>query len=162
MYDINDLNSSVEKNIPYKNLLYKFWFSIKRLFCNPYKIQQHDLNFLGQVEVLINSSEDIKDVLEPSEKLIALHRILENTKARRRLERWITRVISFYLIIVLIILIISSSFLKLKIQDDVIIVLLSTTTVNIVALGLILVRGLFHENEYKDIKTENPMMKKEK
>ena len=53
-------------------------------------------------------------------------------------------------------LIILSYILKWNLPLGVIITILSTTTVNIVALGYILVRGLFHENESKEAKKEIP------
>lgn len=42
-----------------------------------------------------------------------------------------------------------------KISGGIIITLLSTTTINIVALGLILVRGLFHQRDDQDLENEH-------
>lgn len=132
-------------------LLYIIW----RFFTPPRKTQ-HEINLLRQVEVLINSYDDIKEILDPCERLITLHRIVENTRARRRLERWITRTIIGYLLVVGILLIIDALGV-ISLPNAVMITLLSTTTVNIVALGLILVRGLFHEKEKDDVNKEKPL-----
>ena len=79
-------------------------------------------------------------------KLIRLHRIVENTRARRRLERWSLRVIGAYLLIVMAIVIanyinIDMNIFDVKINFDIpseiMITILSTTTVNIIGLGLI-------------------------
>lgn len=148
------ISKSAEEKIPWKCLMFKIWYNITFLFKNPTKKPKRELNLLEQVEVLINTGE-ANIVIEYCEKYIYLHRIVENTRARRRLERWITRLISYYLLIVLI-LITTSYILMWNLHLGVIITILSTTTINIVALGYILVRGLFHEHEENDIKKETP------
>ena len=143
-----------EENIPWKCLIFKIWYNFAFLFKNPTKKPKRELNLLEQVEVLINTGE-ANIVIEYCEKYIYLHRIVENTRARRRLERWITRLISIYLLMVLILIAVSYIF-RWNLHSGVIITILSTTTINIVALGYILVRGLFHEHEENDIKKEKP------
>ena len=134
--------------------MFKMWYNFTYLFKDPYKKPKRELNLLEQVEVLINTG-DPGTVIDYCEKYIYLHRIVENTRARRRLERWITRLISTYLSMVLILLVISY-LLYWNLHLGVVITILSTTTVNIVALGYILVRGLFHEHDGNDIKREKP------
>lgn len=142
------------ETIPWRCLGFKVWYNIIYTFKNPFKRAKRELNLLEQVEVLINTG-DSGDVIDYCERYIFLHRIIENTRARRRLERWVTRLISIYLLMVFA-LIILSYILKWNLPLGVIITILSTTTVNIVALGYILVRGLFHENESKEAKKEIP------
>jgi len=127
-----------DQDIPWRCFIYKLWYNILYTFRNPFKEPKRELNLLEQVEVLINTG-DSGDVIDYCERYIYLHRIIENTRARRRLERWVT-----------------SYILKWDLPFGVIITILSTTTVNIVALGYILVRGLFHENENEDAKKEVP------
>ena len=98
---------------------------------------------------------------------MALHRIKENTDARRRLEKWASRTIVFYLISVGFIILLnnsdftlSSSFLnytsKFDLSDMVIVTLLSTTTINILGLGFIVLKGHFKASE-TNITNENPL-----
>lgn len=143
-----------DQDIPWRCFIYKLWYNILYTFRNPFKEQKRELNLLEQVEVLINTGGS-GNVIDYCERYIYLHRIIENTRARRRLERWVTRLVSTYLLIVFA-LIVTSYILKWDLPLGVIITILSTTTVNIVALGYILVRGLFHENENEDAKKEVP------
>lgn len=137
----------------------------RAFFLNPFKERKPELRLLDQVDILINESEDSDKVTDTCEKYITLHRIVENTKARGRLEKWITRLIAIYLFFVFLIVVFvalsnEDSPLGLenvfKLSDTVMITILSTTTVNIVALGIILVRGLFHERESNDLASEKP------
>ena len=101
-----------------------------------------------------------EEILNKCKELLQHQRMLEDTRARRRLEHWATRIISYYLITVFIVLILSgfasiintvlSQFCNINhdsvsifLSDKVLIVLLSTTTVNIIGLGLIVLRGHF-------------------
>lgn len=143
-----------DQDIPWRCFIYKLWYNILYTFRNPFKEQKRELNLLEQVEVLINTGGS-GNVIDYCERYIYLHRIIENTRARRRLERWVTRLVSTYLLIVFA-LIVTSYILKWDLPLGVIITILSTTTVNIVALGYIFVRGLFHENENEDAKKEVP------
>lgn len=153
--------------IPWSNLFYKIWWNIRRLFTNPFKEKKKELRLLDQVGIIISEGDAVK-VAETCEKYIALHRIVENTRARRRLERWVTRLIVGYLLIVFILVLTNSfspwlaykSLPNMKMDTSIVIALLTTTTVNIVALGLILVRGLFHEHEDKDMSKEKPSTEK--
>ena len=165
---LSDNDSETSGNaIPWTNFFYKIWWNIRRLFINPFCEQKKELRLLDQVELLI-SEGDAGSVAETCEKYITLHRIVENTRARRRLERWVTRLIVFYLLMVFILLSTNSlhSWLETKglpfiyMDEKIIIALLTTTTINIVALGIILVRGLFHEDEDKDVGKEKPLSKK--
>lgn len=156
-----------EDSIPWSNFFYKVWWNIRRLFTNPFKEKKKELRLLDQVGIIL-SEGDAEKMAETCEKYIALHRIVENTRARRRLERWVTRLIVGYLLIVFL-LVLSNSFSTwlankslpyVSMDSGIVIALLTTTTVNIVALGIILVRGLFHEHENSDMNREIPSANK--
>lgn len=99
-------------------------------------------------------------------ELLISHRKLEDTKARGRLEKWATKLISIYLLIVLGLILLDggvaiffpqpirvSSFWGVEqrveggfISDTIMSVLLTTTTINIIGLGIIVLKGHFQEN----------------
>lgn len=149
--DIFDSTFFDEKKdyIPWTHGAYKIYFNVKRFFCST--STKKDLNILEQVESLLSSvpSEPSSDIIDKCHHFIKLHRIIENTNARKRLEKWATRVIVCYLFLVLILVILNS--LKvydlLEVSDAVVITILSTTTVNIIGLGLIVLRGHFYTKE---------------
>lgn len=61
-----------------------YW--IKFFFSEPFKEKKKDLNILDTVKSLLES-ETTDGNIKKSKELIHLHRIVENTKARRRLEK---------------------------------------------------------------------------
>lgn len=142
---------------------YKIRVFIKEFFCYKSRvIKVNDLNLEDTVKNLLDSTigDPTKDILDKCKELLQHQRMLEDTRARRRLEKWATRVISWYLILVCVVLIIngaSSAFMRyfclqhgvteLKdvgfISDTIMIAILSTTTVNIIGLGLIVLQGHF-------------------
>ncbi len=159
----------VELTNPLSNLVpkKKWWqrFVLKR------KIKKPDLNLLDQVEVLLvnTGGEPSEALISKCKDLMALHRIKENTDARRRLEKWASRAIVYYLIAVGIIILlnksdfsISFSFFewksKLDLSDMVLVTLLSTTTINILGLGFIVLKGHFKASEI-NLSSENPLAK---
>ena len=93
------------------------------------------------------------DNIEKSRLIVGLHRVVENTHARRRLERWSLRVIAVYLAVVFALVLCTYAhipFLRLPfiyIPDNIMIAILTTTTANIIGLGLIVLRGHFLANE---------------
>ena len=134
---------------------------IKCFFREPGKKENKELKILDQVQILIESNTTHENILK-SQELTQLHRIIENTKARRRLEKWSLRVIALYLLIVL--LIIMSCYTKWNgnpvlwtihstIPSDIMIAILTTTTANIIGLGLIVLRGHFLAKENMSDKT---------
>lgn len=131
-----------------------YW--IKFFFSKPFKEEKKDLNILDIVQTLLDSEPTSTDNIQKSKELTKLHRVVENTKARRRLEKWSLRVIATYLLVVLLIVI--ACYIKLPINDkevyhiieipsEIMITILSTTTVNIIGLGLIVLRGHFLAND---------------
>lgn len=138
-----------------------YW--VRFFFSKPFKEEKRDLNILEMVQQLLES-ETTNENIEKSKELTHLHRIIENTKARRRLEKWSLRVIASYLIIVLLIVVCNyaripfvSDLGTIDIPRPIMITILSTTTVNIIGLGLIVLRGHFLAND-----RTNDMDKKDK
>lgn len=127
----------------------------KCFFSPPGRKEKREINVLEQVQILIESSATHENILK-SQELTQLHRIIENTKARRRLEKWSLRVIAVYLFVVL--LIVASCYTKWNdtpifytihssIPANIMITILTTTTANIIGLGLIVLRGHFLAKE---------------
>ena len=143
------------KSRDWRRLGYHIRKGISDFFCEPEYMRAltRELDLLDTVKPLVDKQliekrETMDFVLE----LIRLHRILENTRARRRLEKWSLRVISWYLLCVLFIIFLTYTDcswelikpLKLTIEENVMIAILTTTTANIIGLGLIVLRGHFH------------------
>lgn len=147
----NSLIKQDEEYISWKHCFYKIYFNLRRLFINP---KSHkDLDLMQQVETLLNSCPieegPNENLIDKCHHFIQLHRITENTSARKRLEKWATRVIVGYLFIVLSIVVLTGirpleNYFDL--DEKIIITLLSTTTVTIIGLGLIVLRGHFYSN----------------
>lgn len=102
-------------------------------------------------ELIANNTQDAF-ILETSRKLLVQQRIMDDTKARRRLERWARNTILCYLIIVFVLVLLNGASMIIWdgvfkdhgfISDTVMTVILSTTTVNIIGLGVIVLRGHF-------------------
>lgn len=77
--------------------------------------------------------------------------MVENTRARRRLEKWSLRVIAWYLIAVFFIVCLCYTNIRwlniISIPHEIMIAVLTTTTINIIGLGLIVLRGHFLAND---------------
>lgn len=135
-------------------------------------LELHKLRKRREISQASNKSledlfSNIEDIASPelSGKLLELHRNLEDTKARGRLERWATKLISRYLLSVLGLILLNGlasvfleqvkideglSIFNIKqsiqggfISDTVMTVLLTTTTINVIGLGIIVLRGHF-------------------
>ena len=140
-----------------KNGAYNVIQRFKQFFCGPSKtMPRKDLNIVEQISVLLEHGDKITDdEIHRVHILTNIHRLFENTKARQRLERWASRVIVFYLLIVLWIVLanyISITYsgclafmnnIMVEIPDKIMFTILSTTTINIIGLGLIVLRGHF-------------------
>lgn len=138
---------------------YIFLYVREFFFGKPNPKKGHD-NFADAAETLVANiderAENAKDILEASERLLSLQRAIDDTQARRRLERWATRIISWYLMIVLLLVLanaVVSSVWELKqgfISSAIIGAILTTTTINIIGLGLIVLKGHFTSKENKE------------
>lgn len=128
-----------------------YW--VRFFFSAPFKEKKKDINILDTVGSLLES-ETTPENIEKCKELVHLHRIVENTKARRRLEKWSLRVIAIYLFIVLSIVTCNyiavpliSGYIDIHITEPIMITILSTTTINIIGLGLIVLKGHFLAND---------------
>lgn len=137
-----------------------YWIGF--FFSAPFKEKRKDINILDTVSSLLES-ETTPENLDKCKELVHLHRIVENTKARRRLEKWSLRVIAIYLFIVLTIVVCNyiavpllSGYMDIHVTEPIMITILSTTTVNIIGLGLIVLKGHFLAND-----KSNSMSKKD-
>lgn len=132
-------------------------YHVKNFFSNPLKKGRKDLDLLDKTRLLLETDVANNDgIMDKCEQFIELHRIVENTKARRRLEKWASRIIAIYLFVVLGIVVCNYASIEpfnkwgtMSISDPVMITILSTTTVNIIGLGLIVLRGHFLMNDLK-------------
>lgn len=150
LFDDKDEASKKDK---YCHLGYETWQYVSKFFSSPYKKQKRELNVLDSIQTLLES-EPTDENINKCQELSKLHRMVENTRARRRLEKWSLQVIKCYLVIVFVIVLLSyikiNDWHILYIPDTIMITILSTTTVNIIGLGLIVLRGHFLANEDVD------------
>lgn len=149
---------------------YNIYLTVRNFFFGEKKIKKNDNKFADIAETLLSTISDEPNVelLSTSEKLLSQQRMLEDTRARRRLERWATRVIAYYLISVLLLVLVNGAVLIFHpvettefigggdvivkrgfISDSIMTVILSTTTINIIGLGVIVLKGHFER-----VKTE--------
>lgn len=148
------------ENLTAKHFGYHIIDAIRQFFSSPFKKEKRELNVLDSIQTLLES-EPTDENINKCQELSKLHRMVENTKARRRLEKWSLRVIAWYLIIVFIIVMLCYTNIKwlhiIEVPWKIMITILSTTTVNIIGLGLIVLRGHFLANEDKkeDIKEKS-------
>lgn len=132
---------------------------------NSIGIKHKEEFFTSTAQELISNGTSDPFIIETSRKLLVQQRIMDDTKARRRLEKWAKRVIISYLAFVgtLVLLNGLSQFIEPWmslahgfISDTVMTVILSTTTINIIGLGVIVLRGHFPHYAHDD-KEQNPM-----
>jgi len=139
-----------EKNLTAKHLGFYVIDAVKQFFSSPYKKEKRELNVLDSIQTLLES-EPTDENINKCQELSKLHRMVENTKARRRLEKWSLRVIAWYLIIVFIVVVLCYTNITwlhiMCIPWRIMIAVLTTTTVNIIGLGLIVLRGHFLAND---------------
>lgn len=109
-------------------------------------------------ELLANNTNDAF-IIDSSRKLLVQQRIMEDTNARRRLEKWARNTIIIYLLIVFLLVLLNGMsqivwpehFDKHGfITDTVMTVILSTTTINIIGLGVIVLKGHFPNYIHED------------
>lgn len=131
------------------------------------KESSEDVNVLESINSILQS-QTTEENISKCQELAHLHRMIENTKARKRLENWSLRVIGLYLFVVLVVVV--SCYLHIPalswkvwfhVPNAVMITILSTTTVNIIGLGLIVLRGHFlAEEAYRRSKKKDRKNKK--
>ena len=159
---------SKSTDVSWKYFFYKLWTVVKVPITNPNKQpKKADVDLMEQVRYIITTDDPTKEQnISLCKKYIGMHRINENTKARKRLEKWARRLISIYLIIVLLLVVASSVnwsfFYDFNISDTILITILSTTTINVIGLAFIVLRGHFPQlekgkHESKETIDENPI-----
>lgn len=147
---------------------YLIFSIIREFFFGEKPIKKNDNKFADLAETLISTIPDNpnSELLSSSEKLLSQQRMLEDTRARRRLERWATKVIAYYLLCVFLLIIVNGAVLILNpietteiigssgalvkrgfISDSIMTVILTTTTINIIGLGVIVLKGHFDKNK---------------
>ena len=150
--------SSRKKSLWIKHGVYSILVFVYEFFLGPIKPKlpkSKDSQFKFIAERLISTLPDKPDQLtvDTTKQLLDQHRTIENTQARRRLEKWACWAIVIYLACVFLLLIfngvsrilwpdIFTSEMPLF-SDSVLYVILSTTTVNILGLGFIVLKGHF-------------------
>lgn len=158
---IEDFDKTVNEpqkpsNFNWRYGAFLLWKIIKEFFVGPTSPKVLHTTFADTAETLIDilSSEDKnkdnnKEILEESKQLLDQQKTTDDNWVRKRLERWATRLIVFYLICVFI-LVLLCGFINICcfsynpfISDQVMIVILSTTTINIIGLGVIVLKGHF-------------------
>lgn len=143
-------NKPEDDKIHFSHLGYYLYHKVIDFFHSPYKKQKRELNILDTIQTLLESEASDENISKCQE-LSRLHRVVENTKARRRLEKWSLHVIAWYLIIVLAVVIACYTKIEwlhfMEIPWKIMIAVLTTTTVNIIGLGLIVLRGHFLAND---------------
>ena len=129
---------------------------LKDFFRGPHKPKNVHERFSETAESIIVQLSDRVDspqMLEASRALLEQQRIQDNSHARRRLERWATRTISWYLIDVAV-LVVSNGIVSMFthnhdgfISSGIMAGILSTTTINVIGLGFIVLKGHFQHHE---------------
>lgn len=157
--DTNKKSETNNPRIPWTHLFYKLYFSFRRLFCSPDKLtKSENLDLIEQVQIVLQSGDSSdSETMKKCGQFLELNLLLENTAARKRLEKWAKFVISIYLLVVLFILLLHGGILtdlacllgkndlkfNFKLETTIVVALLTTTTVNVIGLGLIILRGHF-------------------
>lgn len=153
---------------PYSHLSWKYYGAyrcvgtIKCFILGQRKIKTETNTFSETAEALISAGDKTdRQTLKAGKDLLRLQRDVENTRARRRLEKWACRVIVAYLLFVFILMLLNGASMIWKpnlfqehgfISDSVMITILSTTTINIIGLVVIVLRGHFEVKKGQKIK----------
>ncbi len=166
-------DSAVGKSKSNKSLCLKYggyliFLAIRNFFFGEKSPKKNDDKFADLAETLISTIPDNpnSELLSSSEKLLKQQRMLEDTRARRRLEKWATRTIAYYLLFVFLLIAVNGLVLILNpietteiigsngalvkrgfISDSIMTVILTTTTINIIGLGVIVLKGHFDKNK---------------
>lgn len=122
------------------------------------KPKTKDSRFKFIAEQIIAALPGVSDesVTKMSKELLSQHRTIEDTEARRRLEKWACRIILWYLVFVFMLILLNGASRIIWdeifkeagfISDTVMYAILSTTTVNIIGLGFIVLKGHFPQKK---------------
>ncbi len=86
-YGLFDSNNKIRWFHYFIHLGYYVPYWIKFFFNKPFKETKKDLNILETVNTLLDSESSSDNNIQKCKELIVLHRVVENTRARRRLEK---------------------------------------------------------------------------
>lgn len=89
-------------------------------------------------------SDDLK--IQRKTKLLEAERYSSDTKDRKWLAIWTTRVVLGWLVAVMIVLILNKK-CEINLSDNVLITLLGTTTLNVLGLSFIVLKGHFNSTK---------------
>jgi len=134
--------------------------AVRAFFVGPFKGQGSSDVFVDTAQTIVMQGDVTSETIEASKHLLEQQRMLEDTRARRRLERWATRTITWYLVVVLALVIANGIVSSVSgkegtfITGGIMTVVLTTTTINVIGLGLIVLRGHFPQ---KDKSKENEL-----
>lgn len=149
---------------------YKLFSYIRNFFFGKKPQKKNDESFVDLAITLTDAYivNPQSELLSCSENLLKQQRMLEDTRARRRLEKWATKVIVFYLLFVFLLILLNGIVLVYHpietietfgkstavvkrgfISDSIMTVILSTTTINIIGLGIIVLKGHFDKDKNK-------------
>lgn len=165
--DLNLLSSKVNNKPSWiKNGGYMFFVAVFHFFYfkDNDKKKNRNLDFEDIANDLLTQATGTNfpnSALNKTLQLLHQQRLLENTRARKRLEKWATKLIPYYLLAVLAILILNAiskvlfNLSQSLISDTIITVILSTTTINIIGLGIIVLKGHFEKDNNDTLKSKN-------
>lgn len=150
--DFQQMTGTEQPGFKWRYCFHEIWIRVIEFFAGPKppKVRHNDNLIAETAEALINTliSDSNPETIKQSKELLAQHRMQEDTRARRRLERWATRVISVYLSCVFLIIVANGIVMVINKRDslissEIMIAILTTTTVNILGLGFIVLKGHF-------------------
>lgn len=153
-------NSSPRRNVEKLKVKHRiFLWMCDGLENSSVGIKHNENLFTSTAQELISNGTSDPFIIETSRKLLVQQRIMDDTKARRRLEKWAKRVIICYLAFVGALVLLNGLSQLIEpwkelahgfISDTVMTVILSTTTINIIGLGVIVLRGHFPNYSHDD------------
>lgn len=148
----NRLPWYAENDVNYrKHIFYHIGHCILELFRSPNKKEVSELSITDTMNTILNGNGTLEGNVDTLKELAKLHRITENTKARKRLEKWSSITIITYLVIVLVLVFFNyttrNSLNYVRIPNEIVIAILTTTTVNIISFMIIVLRGHFLSGE---------------
>jgi len=137
--------------------IHDLFFIVKEFFTGRTRPKRRHDTFSDVAESLVAQIEENNtEAINASKLLLEQQRMIEDTRARRRLEKWATRVISWYLILVFALVVGNGVVSMLAhnhiefITGGIMAAILTTTTINVIGLGLIVLRGHFPNKNDKN------------
>ena len=161
--DLESTNSESEQPQDSKQSRFRPWYLfhdscvvVKEFIFGPKQAAKLDIDPLTITQSLIEANPNDASTISICERLVKIHRQTENTKARKRLEKWATKVITCYLLAIAALFVVCYAehpnlCFHVRCPQPVMEFLLTTTTVNVLGLVVIVLNGYFQEKENKKI-----------